>query len=108
VHSLPAFSTYNPVNEPPNFPNGHGGRYAEFVKTVVSLPGGLFERAESAARRLEISRSELYARAIREYLDRERGDAITERLNRVYSRRRAKLDSALHRVQIASLPNENW
>ena len=33
---------------------------------------------------------------------------ITERLNRVYSRRRAKLDPALHSAQIASLPKENW
>jgi metal-responsive CopG/Arc/MetJ family transcriptional regulator len=78
------------------------------VKTAVSLPDELFKRAESVARRLELSRSELYAKAIREYLDREKGDEITERLNRVYSRHRAKVDPALHRAQIASLPKENW
>ena len=72
------------------------------------MPDKRFKDAESVAQRLELSRSELNAKAIRDYLDREKGDEITERLNRVYSRRRAKLDPALHRAQIASLPKENW
>jgi metal-responsive CopG/Arc/MetJ family transcriptional regulator len=82
--------------------------YPEGVKTAVSLPDDLFERAKSAARRLRVSRSALFATAIREFLDREQSDQITERLNRIYARRRAKLDPALHRAQIASLPKENW
>ena len=78
------------------------------MKTAVSLPDDLFRSAEAAARRLRVSRSELYAKAIAEYLKRQQGNAITERLNEVYARCPAKLDSALHRAQVKSLEIDAW
>jgi len=75
------------------------------MKTAVSLPDDLFRQAEATARRLRVSRSELYAKAIAQFL-KEDGTAITERLNDVYSRHPAQLDSGLHRAQLKSLkPN---
>ena len=78
------------------------------MKTAVSVPDDLFRQAEVAARRLRVSRSRLYATAISEFLSRRQGDAITERLNEVYSRRPAKVDSALHRAQLRSLDKDSW
>ena len=78
------------------------------MKTAVSLPDDLFRLAEAAARRLQVSRSELYANAIAEYLDRRRDNAVTERLNEVYARRPAKLDSGLHRAQLKTLEKDDW
>ena len=78
------------------------------MKTAVSMPDDLFRLAEATARRLRVSRSELYAKAIAEFLKQQRGNAITERLNDVYSRRPAKLDSGLHRAQIKSLERDSW
>jgi metal-responsive CopG/Arc/MetJ family transcriptional regulator len=78
------------------------------MKTAVSLPDELFRVAEAAARRLRVSRSELYARAIAEFLKGKQENSITERLNGVYSRRPAKLDSCLHRAQLKSLTEEAW
>jgi metal-responsive CopG/Arc/MetJ family transcriptional regulator len=78
------------------------------VKTAVSLPDDLFQSAEAAARRLRVSRSELYAKAIAEYLKQQDDSAITERLNEVYSRQEAKLDPALHRAQLKALKKEAW
>jgi len=78
------------------------------VKIAVSLPDDLLRVAEATARRLHVSRSELYARAIAEYLKLQQGNAITERLNDVYSRRPAKLDSGLHRAQLKSLAKDVW
>jgi metal-responsive CopG/Arc/MetJ family transcriptional regulator len=78
------------------------------VKTAVSLPDDLFRRAETTARRLRVSRSELYAKAIGEFLQRQQGNTITERLNHVYSKRTAKLDVALHRAQLKSLEQDTW
>jgi len=63
------------------------------MKTAVSLPDDLFRQAESTARRLRVSRSELYAKALAEFLERQDAKAITEHLNDVYSRCPAKLDS---------------
>jgi metal-responsive CopG/Arc/MetJ family transcriptional regulator len=73
------------------------------MKTAVSLPNDLFNEAETAARRLKISRSQLYAKAIAEFLNRKRDDAITESLNKLYSRQKANIDPALHRAQVKSL-----
>jgi metal-responsive CopG/Arc/MetJ family transcriptional regulator len=78
------------------------------VKTAVSLPDELFRMAEATARRLRISRSELYAKAIAEFLKSQQENSITERLNDVYSRRSAKVDSGLHRAQLKSLAKDVW
>jgi predicted transcriptional regulator len=78
------------------------------VKTAVSVPDDLFRSAEAAARRLRISRSQLYATAISEFLQRQQAEAVTERLNEVYARRRAKVDSALHGAQVRSLDKDSW
>jgi metal-responsive CopG/Arc/MetJ family transcriptional regulator len=78
------------------------------MKTAISLPDDLFRMAEATARRLRVSRSELYAKAIAQFLQGQRGDAITERLNNVYSRHAAKVDSGLHRAQLRSLEKDDW
>jgi metal-responsive CopG/Arc/MetJ family transcriptional regulator len=78
------------------------------MKTAVSVPDELFREADAAARRLRVSRSQLYATAISEFLERQRTDTITERLNEVYARRAAKLDPALHRAQLKNLAKDPW
>jgi hypothetical protein len=78
------------------------------MKTAISIPDDLFRLAEAAARRLRVSRSKLYAIAISEFLDRRQTGAVIERLNEVYSRRPAKVASALHRAQLRSLDKGSW
>jgi len=55
--------------------------YTLGMKTAVSVPNEVFERAERLARRLEVSRSELYSRALREFLARHAPDEVTQALN---------------------------
>ena len=78
------------------------------MKTAISLPDPLFKKAESAARKLGVSRSKLYARAIAEFLDRRRPEERTALLDELYSRIEAKVDPALDRMQMLSLPKEDW
>lgn len=78
------------------------------MKTAVSLPDDLFRMAEAAARKLRMSRSQLYATAIAEFLERRKTTKITERLNKVYSTERSALDRAWHSAQLRSLPREDW
>jgi metal-responsive CopG/Arc/MetJ family transcriptional regulator len=78
------------------------------MKTAVSLPDDLFRQAEMAARRLKVSRSRLYARAIERFLQDRSSDEVTQRLNQVYARRPAAIDSALARAQQRSLLKEPW
>jgi hypothetical protein len=82
--------------------------YTKDVKTAVSLPDELFDLAEAAARKLRVSRSDLYAKAIAEYLERRQDDAITARLNDVYSASPAKLDPGLNLAQLESLEKNAW
>jgi len=51
------------------------------MKTAISIPDELFEEADALARRMNKSRSELYSRAVREYLARHSPDRITEALD---------------------------
>jgi len=54
------------------------------------------------------SRSELYARALAEFLKQQDGSRITERLNEIYSQHAATVDPGLHRAQLKSLEKETW
>ena len=53
------------------------------MKTAVSIPDEVFEEAEALAHRAKRSRSELYARALREYVARHAPDRVTEAMDRV-------------------------
>lgn len=52
------------------------------MKTAVSIPDEVFEEAERLARRTKRSRSEVYARALAEYVARHEPDRVTEAMDR--------------------------
>jgi hypothetical protein len=53
------------------------------MKTAVSVPDDVFERAEQVARRERRSRSDVYSTALREYVARHLPDEVTDALDRV-------------------------
>lgn len=53
------------------------------MKTAVSVPDDVFEQAERLAKHLKLSRSELYQRALGEFIARHSPEEITEALDRV-------------------------
>ena len=55
--------------------------YTQGVKTVVSIPNDLFDRAERLARRMGRSPSRLFTDALREYLARHAPEKITEAID---------------------------
>lgn len=54
------------------------------VKTAISLPEPLFERADTLAHELQISRSQLVATAIAEFVKRYERRALIAAINRAY------------------------
>ena len=78
------------------------------MKTAISIPDHVFDEAEKMARRLGISRSELYANAVSEYLREHKGEKVTEKLNEVYQNESAELDSVSRALQFASLKKDEW
>jgi antitoxin MazE6 len=73
------------------------------VKTAVSIPDPLFQAADRAAKRLRLSRSELYARALERYLENAPDDEVTARLDAVYADEDSRLDPALASAQQRAL-----
>jgi metal-responsive CopG/Arc/MetJ family transcriptional regulator len=78
------------------------------MKTAISLPDPLFEAADQLAKRLHVSRSELYATAIGEYLRLHRDQGITETLDRIYKDEDSSLDPVWVALQAAVLPKDDW
>lgn len=51
------------------------------MKIAVSVPDELFERADDVAARLGLSRSQVYARALEQFLEAHGDDPVTAKLD---------------------------
>lgn len=78
------------------------------MKTVISLPDPLFESAGAIAAEMGISRSQLYATAIREFVEARKRNGITKSLNRVYEKVDQTPDPILEALHLATLTREPW
>ena len=77
------------------------------MKTAVSIPTPIFQQAERRARKLGVSRSEFYARALESLLRREPDEDVTRALEQVYATERSSLDRPLAAAQRKSTA-EKW
>lgn len=78
------------------------------MKVAISLPDSLFSAAEQMAEQLHVSRSQLYAQALAEYMAARQDSAITQRLNAVYAAGQEGVDPALNKAQLGVLGDEAW
>lgn len=78
------------------------------MKTAISIPDSIFQAAEGLAHRLGISRSELYTKAIAEYMNSHKNHNITKILNEIYGEESSSLDEELDTMQMRSIPKEEW
>ncbi|MGO9271465.1 MAG: hypothetical protein ACLQOO_14590 [Terriglobia bacterium] len=78
------------------------------MKTAISIPDPLFREAERLTKRLRIPRSQLYARALEAYLQRQRSKGIKEALDEVYSTEPSELDPVMTHLQAMALGREDW
>ena len=81
------------------------------MKTAISIRDEIFEAAELVAARMGLSRSELYAKAVEEFVSRHSDERITERLDVVYGddESASALDANIERLQFLSLPpDDRW
>jgi hypothetical protein len=80
------------------------------MKTAISIPDTQFEAAEKLAARLGLSRSELYQKALAEYIARHSDEKVTATLNEIYAEKPLGegIDEALLQLQAKSIPEEDW
>jgi hypothetical protein len=88
----------------------HG--YTIYMKTAISLPDRLYADAEETAKSLGIPRSQLYAKAIEEFISTHKKDRITEKLNEVYNNSNYFSESSISMVSLESIreltKNDSW
>ena len=78
------------------------------MKTAISVPDPIFARADRLARRLHMSRSALYTRAVDAFIDGHQNSHVREKLDEIYASEASAVDPALLDAQAASQPEEDW
>jgi metal-responsive CopG/Arc/MetJ family transcriptional regulator len=78
------------------------------MKTAISMPDPVFHAAESLAKRLGMSRSELFRCAVEAYIEAHKHDRVREALDEVYAGESSGLDESLAEIQWASMSKEDW
>src|ERR1044072_3435741 len=82
--------------------------YTPTMKTAISLPDDVFEAADELAAKLGVSRSQLYARAVAQFVAQQSEDDVTARLNAIYGESGAVLDPELQDLQSYSVAGDPW
>ncbi len=78
------------------------------MKTAISIPDSVYNAAEMVAKKLNISRSELYTKAVSDYLSQNQKSHITDALNKVYSDKKSSIDPKIIQTQSSSIEDESW
>ena len=78
------------------------------MKTAISIPDPVFEAAETLASDLGMSRSELFTKAVAEFIETQKYISVTARLNAVYSNETAALENDIAKMQYDSIGHEDW
>ncbi|WP_010576493.1 transcriptional regulator [Leptospira alexanderi] len=82
------------------------------MKTAISIPDELFKTAEKTAKKLGIPRSQLFAKALEEFIQSHSKESITEKLNKVYSSKSKETKNNITDLSVEllrnSLKNDSW
>ena len=82
--------------------------YDHGMKTAISIPDEIFESADALANELGVSRSQLYATAVEEFVAKHRGRDVTAKLNEVYAEEPSEIEAALRTAQARSVRLSEW
>jgi predicted transcriptional regulator len=78
------------------------------MKATISLPDDLFHQTDRLARRLDLSRSELYRKALEEYLARHQPDRVTGALDDLADSLDTRPDAFLSKAALRVMDRADW
>lgn len=78
------------------------------MKTAISIPDDIFHTADHIAKRLGISRSEFYSKAVSSYISTHQNEAVTKALDEIYEKETSQIDPVIKLMQFKSLAMEQW
>lgn len=82
--------------------------YTSGMKTAISIADEVFRGAETLARRLGVTRSQLYSQALREYLSRHAPDSVTDALDQLCTELDEGLDGFVGTAARRVLERTEW
>ncbi|MCD6535348.1 MAG: hypothetical protein J7L25_14920 [Deltaproteobacteria bacterium] len=78
------------------------------MKTAISIPDELFLSVDQYAKSHGVSRSNLFAQAVAQFLEKHSSEQITKQLDKVYAAHLLKIDATISSLQLNSLEKEEW
>lgn len=78
------------------------------IKVAVSIPDDVFKAGERLVRRLRTSRSQLYARALADFVVQHDDDKVTAAMNRVLEKVGTDVDDFSRRAACRTLRHAEW
>lgn len=78
------------------------------MKTAVSVPDPVFKEAEKLKKKLGVSRSQLYSRAVDSYVKAHRRSDVTRQMDEVLKDVDSRSDPVMSRLQSRVLRGEKW
>ena len=78
------------------------------MKTAISVPNDVFELSEKLAKKLKVSRSQIFAMGVRKLGEEYDDEDIIARINEVCKEVDTSLDPAIKKYQNRIIKREKW
>lgn len=78
------------------------------MKTAISVPNDVFELSEKLAKKLKVSRSQIFAMGVKKLGEEYDEEDIIARINAVCEEVNTSLDPFWKEMQSRTLPKDEW
>jgi hypothetical protein len=78
------------------------------MKTAISVPNDVFELSEKLAKKLKVSRSQIFAMGVKKLAEEYNEEDLIANINKVCEKVDTSVDPVLFKLAMMSLPKEEW
>ncbi len=78
------------------------------MKTAISVPNDVFELSERLAKKLKVSRSQVFAMGVKKLAEDHDEEDLIANINKVCEKVDTSVDPVLFKMAMLSLPKEEW
>jgi len=78
------------------------------MKTAISVPNDVFELSERLAKKLKVSRSQVFAMGVKKLAEDHDEEELVANINKVCEKVDTSVDPVLFKMAMLSLPKEEW
>lgn len=78
------------------------------MKTAISVPNDVFELSEKLAKKLKVSRSQIFAMGVKKLAEEYDEEDLIANINKVCEKVDTSVDPVLFKMAMMALPKEEW